>query len=287
MLFRSALKTWQSVTQSEDWHSAPMVSTVNSAAAQTLSTLATQPRIGGLDLQFSRGWDETIDRQKGRFVRQWGSSTWDDAIVQGPHLHVSTPLYKQPNESMKNNQDWTSTDLEALPNDAQPITQYKPAGDRSAYDRLYTHWGDSSARDHYRIAWRAMAANTGERTLISAIIPPGTAHPNGVFSVGGPSIASTTLAITQAALSSLLTDFSLRSLPKSGVFFADLCRLPTARESNPLLPKVLHRTLRLNCVTAIYGTLWAECWNDTFLTDQPILERYDERPIDQIGRAHV
>ena len=77
---------------------------------------------------------------------------------------------------MRNNQDWTSTDLEALPTDTQPVTQYKPAGDRATYDRLYTHWGDSSTRDHYRIAWRAMAANTGERTLIPAIIPPGAAH---------------------------------------------------------------------------------------------------------------
>ena len=275
----ATLRTWALVTSTEDWRSAAMVSTVNSAATRTLSRLATQPRISGLDLQFSAGWHETSDFEKGRIEKSWGHAPWDDAIIQGPHLHVSTPLYKQPNETMRSNKDWTSTDLETLPVSAQPITQYKPAGDRATYDRLYTHWDGSSARDYYRIAWRAMAANTGERTLISAIVPPGAAHPNGIFSVGGPNIASRTLAITQATLSSLLTDFSLRSLPKSGIYFADLCRLPSVDDSSSLLPKVLLRTLRLNCVTDVYTSLWAACWNDAFLTDHPILERYDERPI--------
>ena len=275
----SALKVWQSVTESDDWYSAPMVSTVNSAASRTLATLATQPRISTLRLQFSSGWHETSDFEKGRFEKSWGPASWDDAILQGPHLHVSTPLYKQPNESMKNNLDWTSTDLEALSPSAQPITQYKPAGDRATYDRLYTHWDDSSARDHYRIAWRAMAANTGERTLIPAIIPPGTAHPNGVFSSGSATMTGRSLVATQASLSSLLADFTLRALPKSGIYFPDFSRLPALPHNHPLTTRVVLRALRLNCVTDAYADLWTECWDESFTTDAPILERYDERPI--------
>ena len=273
------LKTWQSVTESDDWRSTPMVSTVNSAAARTLTTLATQPRIGSLDLHFSTGWNETTDFQKGLFSKQWGAASWDDAILQGPHFHVSTPLYKQPNESMKHNLDWTSTDLEALPANAQPVTQYKPAGDRATYDRLYTHWDNSSARDHYRIAWRAMAANTGERTLIPAIIPPGTAHPNGIFSTGSPRLSPSDLVILQAGTSSLLTDFTLRALPKSGIFFPDFSRLPAAPIKHPLAARAILRTLRLNCLTDAYAALWAECWDESFVTDAPILERYDEHPV--------
>ena len=273
------LKTWQSVTESDDWRTAPMVLTVNSGASRTLSALANQPRIGDLNLRFSRGWDESIDRQKGRFIQQWGQSSWEDAILQGPHLHVSTPLYKQPNESMKHNLDWTSTDLEALSPSAQPITQYKPAGDRATYDRLYTHWDNSPARDHYRIAWRAMAANTGERTLIPAIIPPGAAHPNGVFSAGAPRFSASSLVTLQAGVSSLLTDFTLRALPKSGIYFPDFSRLPALPHNHPLTTRVILRTLRLNCVTDAYANLWTECWDESFEADSPILERYDERLI--------
>ena len=275
----AALKTWQSVTESDDWHSAPMVSTVNSAASRTLSALANQPRIGDLNLRFSRGWDESIDRQKGRFTQRWGQSSWEDAILQGPHLHVSTPLYKQPNESMKHNLDWTSTDLETLPPSAQPITQYKPAGDRATYDRLYTHWDGSPARDHYRIAWRRMAANTGERTLITAIISPGTAHVNPVYS--GTFIGSGThnIPLLQGGASTLLTDFWIRSRRRNDIHPTDFIKCPTIDDTSLLAANIALRTLRLNCITNVYADLWAECWDEVFLADSPILERYNERPI--------
>ena len=276
---KSTLKTWRTVTESDNWHSTPMVSTVNSAASRTLTTLATQPRIGSLNLKFSRGWDESIDRQKGRFTKEWDATSWSDAILQGPHLYVSTPLYKQPNESMRHNQDWTSTDLEALPANAQPITQYKPAGDRTTYDRLYTHWDDSPARDHYRIAWRAMAANTGERTFIPSIIPPGSTHVHGVSSAGSSDLIVSSLPAILGASSSLLADFSVRSSPKSTIQFSTFNRLPRLNEDDSLTLRIVARVLRLNCFTDAYAGLWAECWDESFVVDAPILERYDERPI--------
>ena len=276
---KSALKTWQTVTESDNWHSTPMVSTVNSAASRTLSTLATQPRIGSLNLKFSRGWDESIDRQKGRFTKEWDTSSWSDAILQGPHIYVSTPLYKQPNESMLHNQDWTSTDLEALFPNAQPITQYKPAGDRATYDRLYTHWDDSPARDHYRIAWRRMAANTGERTLIPAIIPPGTAHVHPIYSAATPSASPTTLPLILAGASSLLADFQIRARSRNDIINQDFERLPNLDKTHPFASQLALRTLRLSCITNVYADLWEECWDESFLNDSPILERYGERPI--------
>ena len=275
----STLKVWQSVTESDDWHSAPMVSTVNSAALRTLATLATQPRVGSLDLQFSTGWNETTDFQKGLFSKQWGTASWDDAILQGPHLHVSTPLYKQPNASMKHNLDWTSTDLEALPSSVQPVTQYKPAGDRATYDRLYTHWNNSPARDHYRIAWRTQVPLTGERTLTPSIIPPGSAHVDGVYSASSPQHHEDGLVLASGTLSSLLVDFYTRSRGFSHIRSSAANSLPTVSPASPFARHVRYRTLRLNCLTDAYADLWAKCWDESFVTDAPILERYDERPI--------
>ena len=273
---KSTLKTWRTVTESDNWHSTPMVSTVNSAASRTLTTLATQPRIGSLNLKFSRGWDESIDRQKGRFTKEWGATSWSDAILQGPHLYVSTPLYKQPNESMLHNQDWTSTDLEALPANAQPITQYKPAGDRTTYDRLYTHWDNVSSTNFYRVAWRQMAANTGERTLIPTIIPPG---PTYVFTIHSAATSVRNTPILAASASSLLADFMIRSSPKAHILPPSFSRIPTLDSRHHLVSSIALRSLRLNCLTDAYADLWAECWNEAFLDDSPILERYDERPI--------
>ena len=273
----SVLKIWQSVTESDDWRSAPMVSTVNSAASRTLTTLATSPRISTLDLQFSTGWNETTDFQKGLFSKKWGPTAWDNAILQGPHLYVSAPLYKQPNETMRHNQDWTSTDLEALSPSAQPITQYKPAGDRATYNRLYTHWDNSPARDHYRIAWRRMAPLTGERTLASAIIPPGPAHIDGIFSAASKSPSD--IPLVAAALSTLLSDLLIRAGANTNIRERAISRLALPPSTSPLAKQITLRALRLNCLTDVYADLWAECWDESFAADSPILERYDERPV--------
>ena len=273
----SALIIWQSVTESDDWRSTSMVSTVNSAAARTLATLATQPRIGSLDLQFSTGWNETTDFQRGLFSKQWGSASWHNAILQGPHLYVSTPLYKQPNETMRHFLDWTATDLEALPANAQPITQYKPAGGRTTYDRLYTHWDDSPARDHYRIAWRRMAPLTGERTLASAIIPPGPAHIDGIFSAATKTPSD--ISLVAATLSTLLSDLLIRAGANTNIRERAISRLALPSSTSPLAKQITLKALRLNCLTDAYADLWAECWDESFSADSPILERYDERPI--------
>ena len=271
------LKTWQSVTESDDWSSTSMVSTVNSAAARTLTTLATQPRIGSLNLHFSTGWNETTDFQRGLFSKRWGAASWGDAILQGPHLHVSTPLYKQPNESMKHNLDWTSTDLEVLSSSAQPVTQYKPAGDRATYDRLYTHWDGSPARDYYRIAWRKMAPLTGERTLAAALVPPGSAHIDALFSAASDSEYDT--PFVAAVMSTLLSDLLIRSGASINIRERAISRLPLPSVRSSLAKRITLRSLRLNCITDAYADLWTECWDEAFLDDSPILERYDERSI--------
>lgn len=273
----STLKTWQMVTEADDWLSTPMLTTVNSAASRTLASLATQQRIGSISPRFSAGWHETSDFERGRFNKKWGPSSWDSAILQGSHLYVSTPLYKQPNRTMANQRDWTVTDLEALPARAQPVTQYKPAGDRATYDRLYTHWDNSPARDHYRIAWRRMAPLTGERTLASAIIPPGPAHIDGIFSAAAKSPSD--IPLVAATLSTLLSDLLIRAGANTNIRERAISRLALPSSTSPLAKQITLRSLRLNCLTDVYADLWAECWDESFVTDSPILERYDERPI--------
>ena len=264
------LEIWHAVMEDDATpvRQARMVYTVNSTAAQVLATLSHQARAGALDLQFSRGWDESRDRKRGYFESRWGvPSSWDSVILQGPHLYVGTPMYKSPNPSMKNNQDWSATDFEALAADDIPATSYKPAGNRARYDADYTHWGSRSARSYYRVAWRAMAANTNERTLIPALIPPGVAHPNGVFSVGRPDGSLESLCVLSSFLGSIVADFAVRAAPKSGIYLPTINRLPVLMD-HPLETALIARTLRLNCVTEAYADLWSDVYRDAFTTDQ-------------------
>lgn len=244
-----------------------MVYAVNTAVAATLGKLAKAERVGSLGLQFSAGWHEKNDRTKGYFVQRWGApDSWSQVILQGPHLHVNNPMYKVPNPTMKHNQDWSPVDLESLPADAIPATSYKPAGDRSRYDRDYTVWNGRPARDHHRIAWRAMAANTGERTLIPSLLPPGAAHIHGIHSAGG--IEDLRAIVTACAIAgSLLGDFSIRAAPKSVIYGSAFARLPIAPMTHQLSNEIVLRTLRLNCLTDAYSEIWATSWAEDFRRD--------------------
>lgn len=265
------LAAWKDVLESSEvpLRRTRMVYAVNRSVANVLQKLSPAPRIGVLELLFSPGWHEKGDRTKGYFETKWGvPKSWADVILQGPHLFVATPLYKSPNVTMVSNKDWSTTDFEALADDAIPATSYKPTGRKERYDADYTHWSAPTtdglvqtvpARDCYRIAWRGMAANTGERTLIPAIIPPGAAHIHGVNSVGATAGALQGLLVAAASVSSLLADFSVRSAPKNGISQYTIDRLPQPTNSVVATALIL-RTLRLNCVTNAYADLWHECF---------------------------
>ncbi|HEY9289793.1 MAG TPA: DNA methyltransferase, partial [Microlunatus sp.] len=103
------LTVWRDVLEEPDIppECTRMLYTVNREVAAVLEKLAKAPRIGSLGLKFSAGWNEKTDRIKGRFVQKWGRPrSWDDVILQGPHLFVNNPAYKVPNRTMKHNQDW-------------------------------------------------------------------------------------------------------------------------------------------------------------------------------------
>lgn len=284
-----SLKLWQQILGAESWDSTPMVYSVNSAATRALGALANAERMSSLSLEISRGWDESIDRKKGRFISKWGESDWADAILQGPHMYVSSPWYKSPNPTMKNHLDWSLVDLEEMSISSLPITSFKHLGKRSEYNDMYTRWkildeagGERfvAARDFYRVAWRRMAANTGERTLVPALIPPGPIHVNTVMSAAVVDSADDLVSM-QAAMSSLLADFFIRSAPKGDIYRTTVERLPRVSRDHAEWRALIQRTLRLNCMTNAYADLWGECWDDSFLDDKPILPRHDER---QVGR---
>ncbi|GAA1830292.1 Eco57I restriction-modification methylase domain-containing protein [Agromyces salentinus] len=273
MVTDETLATWHAVLESDavPVRQTRMVYAVNRATSEVLRKLSAAPRIGSLGLEFSRGWDESIDRKKGVFEVRWGEvDSWRDAILQGPHLFVANPFYKSPNPTMLHNQDWSSVDLEALAPDALPVTAYKPAKSPAEYDAAYTHWGPDRdpARNHYRIAWRTMAANTGARTLIATVIPPGAAHVDGVYSA---KIQPNVEQIAALAVSScLLADFSIRVAPKKHIRQPTFDRLPLIGSRFP--HAIALRWLRLNALTDAYADLWSSAFHDRFTTDQWALE---------------
>ena len=247
-----------------------MAYTVNRSLEDVLQKVGASKRFAALGPRFSGGWNETTDRISGIFDHGWGlPDSWADVILKGVHLHVGNPSYKYPNETMKHNQDWSDVDLELLEADEIPVTPYKPVANSGIYDSRYTDWGTGGesdpARDHYRLAFRAMAANTGERTLIGAIIPPDAAHINGIGSYGFDTAEDLTVA---AGFShSLIADLVVRSSQKGFFGPPTIERLPIVTD-HPLLPALRLRTLRLNALTRVYSDLWTDAWDDAYLSDE-------------------
>lgn len=261
------LASWHALLEDENTSvtRTRMVYAVNRATAEVLAKLSNAQRLGELGLEFSRGWDESIDRKKGVFDVEWGPvDSWDHAILQGAGISVGNPLFKSPNPSMLHQQDWSSVDLESLSSDYKPVTSYKPAMPKDEYDGTYTHWRDERvpARSHYRVAWRAMATNSGVRTLFSALIPPGAAHIHGVSSVGVPDSVPDLLDAATAAVT-LVADLTIRSSLKNGIGLSAFRRLPNGTREQ-LRNSARLRVLRLQALTNAYADLWKSAFDDAF-----------------------
>ncbi len=209
------------------------------------------------------GWHERGAKEDGTIV--WNTQTpeaWDEVILQGPHFFVSNPFFKQPNQPCTSNLDYTQWDLENLPEDAIPRTNYQRACDRSTYDRGIPDWFGKPANQHYRLIWRNMTQPSSQRTLISCIMPPGPGHVNTVHSLAFPDTAQ--LVAAAALWSSIALDFLLKVAGVTHVQAETVDRLPLLKGANPELAL---RSARLNCTSGAYTDLWADVWNNEFVND--------------------
>ncbi|OFQ55124.1 Eco57I restriction-modification methylase domain-containing protein [Corynebacterium sp. HMSC074H12] len=273
------LRVWNSIIEEPG---TPLLETrtvysVNSEASAVLSKMAGSARVKTLGPQFSLGWDEGAAPKKGFIEVSWQHpSSWDDVVLQGPHFGLSTPFNKQPNPTMKHNQDWTEIDLEFLPKDFIPATSYLPDRAIATYDRDYGLWSfegeNIPVRNQLRVGWRVMAATTGFRTCYPALVPVGATHVDNVATLSVLGSSRDTIWVG-AILSSLLTDFFIRSTGVSHL------RAPVV-ESLPLGVDVFRgelgeRFLELNCLTAGYKDLWESVFERTWTDKSPFRNARD------------
>ncbi len=183
-------------------------------------------------------------------------------VMQGPHLYVANPLNKTPNQVCKTNRAYTDIDLEAIPDDFLPRTNYVPACDPATYAARTPRvpWDSRPVTEFYRYVHRRITSPTGERTLIPAIVPPGVAHVHPVLSVTFRDAGL--LAVFASLAASIPYDFFIKASGKGDIYESTLSRLPLPELSPGLRARILHRGLRLNCLTKSYGDLWTHLHPD-------------------------
>ena len=150
---------------------------------RTVSTAAGERTVEVPLWHMNRIWDEANSQKDGTIIRQTGFRDTDQMILQGPLIHVGNPLYKTPRSVCNSNKAYDPVDLTSIPEDYRPRTNYGPALEAAGYRRRMTQcrWDTTKSHaDFYRVAFRRMVALNGERSLISALIPPGTVHVDGI-----------------------------------------------------------------------------------------------------------
>ncbi|MGS2809940.1 Eco57I restriction-modification methylase domain-containing protein [Nocardia sp. MW-W600-9] len=238
---------------------------VNKASAEVLDKVAASPRIGDNDFEWTAGWHESADRRLGFFESRSGiPETWEETILQGPHLTVATPIYQQGNPTMRNNLDYSAIDLETIPETFIPRTNYQVARPLPEYQSAYPSWGSQPSSAYFRLAWRRMADSATVRTLHSAIVPPGPAFVGTVLTAKLPSSAD--LAVASGIWSSIPADFLIKASGASELKHGLMRRLPHIR-GHVLEPALILRTMRLNSLVSAFTSLWSELYDSDWKKD--------------------
>jgi len=220
-------------------------------------------RLGDLEGQYcsTQMWNETLSVDDGTIRRQTRFPTRPtEWILSGPHVSVGNPLFKTPRRVCTEKAHYDPLDLTALPADYLPRTNYILACDAETYLARTPRvpWGpQKQVSDFYRVVYRGMLSQAGERTLIAAIIPPGTGHINGLQSTS----FSSTEALLSAAFfgASLVSDFFIKTTGRSNLHYS--------WQSFPridLSSRMALDLLLLNCLTMHYSELWLACWQNEF-----------------------
>jgi hypothetical protein len=231
-------------------------------ALLVLKKLARHPRRLrdlGDDVYGTVMWDETNAQKDGTTRRETrfpaDAHEW---ILSGPHFYVGNPFNKTPREGCKHNQDYDVIDLEAIPDNYLPRTNYVPACDAETYEARTPKFQGEPVTTRYRHVHRRMLALTGERTVVAAILPPQVGHLHTCVELVFDDLLA--LAANSGLLCSLPIDYFVRAKGGGDLTLGAVALVPSVAEASRFVGALAARALRLNCLTTHYAALWDEVW---------------------------
>jgi hypothetical protein len=235
-------------------------------------------RLGNLQGEFYSTvcFDETYAQRDGTIRRRSTSEHGfvvnpAELVLSGPHFYVGNPLSKTPRAVCTEKGHYDTLDLETLPDDYLPRSNYLPACPTAEYARRvprvsWVEEGESEARavtGYYRMAHRRQLSQSGERTLIAIIAPIGAAHIHPVITTTFR--RQSDLVVFAGLCSSLVFDFLVKSTGKGDLYESTLRLFPILDSESSAL---YLRSLALNCLNTHYADLWRGCWHPAFQEDR-------------------
>ncbi len=211
--------------------------------------------------------DETIERNTcfPKFPHQW--------ILSGPHFYVGNPFNKTPRNICTSNGHYDVIDLSNITDEYLPRTNFTPICSDEEYRRRIPnvswveHEGNNSEKitDFYRFVNREMLSISGERTLVTAIIPPGIAYVHTCLGIAFQDNIKL-LDIYSFSLS-LPLDFYVKSTGMGHANISLINQFPIVKTIFSIKKMLYLRALSLTSLTIHYTELWEESYNPEFNQD--------------------
>jgi hypothetical protein len=211
-------------------------------------------------------WNETNAQSDGTIFRNVHfPETTLDLIYSGPHIGVANPLFKASRPVCRLNSDYDSIDLIVVPEKYFQRCNFSPACSIDEYlERMYTTcWGDK-AHELFRFLARKMLNLSGERTLIGAIAPRGSAHINGLESI--VFLDYSFLALFCGYAASIPFDFFIKAMGKANLHSDNIGSLPMMQTQYD--GAIIFRNMLLNVVNMYYRELWENLWHNKYYTEK-------------------
>ncbi|MGW6567060.1 Eco57I restriction-modification methylase domain-containing protein [Streptomyces sp. NPDC054975] len=149
------------------------------------------------------------------------------------------------------------------------LTQENPALTGEELERaILAHLRSSFYRPYstfHRVAWREMNRPKNERVLQACLIPPGPTHIHAMRSMALTSFED--IALVAGFFASIPCEYLLRITNRKHMDVSDAKVFPVPQQNHPLAPALVMRTLRLNCQTAAYATLWQDLFEPSWLDE--------------------
>lgn len=257
------LRTFATLQGDENWRCSRVLNVHAQSLMDILDAIAAQNkkvRSLGDEVFMSECWHETGAVNDGTIGNNIVFPTsWSESIYSGAQIGVANPLYQTTRAVYVSNNDYDPVDLTNIPEDYLIRVKYQRACSREEYLRRMprTPWGKPLDAE-YHLVNREYVGCASERTLQTAILPPGACWINKVFGIQTPCLS--TIALLAGYTSSIPLDYYVRAIGKADVNYATTMTYPLV--DSPFNPEIECRALLLNCLTRAYAKLWRECWQD-------------------------
>ena len=240
----------------KEWKGTKLVSIHSEEIINVISKInGTKGKLSNTTKRVTEGWHETNDINSGIIERRTLFPENDELemVYSGPHIFVSNPIYKTPRETCTEKGHYDIIDL-SLSKSFVPRTNYIPNNLHEFENSLPSgNW-----INRYKVGFRKMLSQAGERTLTGAILPPKTSHVNGIISVSFDD--EDQLIEFSGLTSSIVLDFFIKTIGASNLTDSRLNNFPIGVESKFKKP-IRQRVLQLNCVNERYKNLWNSNWS--------------------------